>query len=514
MTTTNTTTTMSYSSTTTMSNQKPPTPPKPSACTTTTSSTQLISSYFQSSSNKETEITDDTLLFSESQKMRDVDEIRKMRDEDEMYKFLNSARAKRKRENSGITESMNKLTDREVLEKTLLMQMDLQEQNVQNFSSLRKIEESLNTGNIIPRLDSLENRMEEKDDQIEILKSKVHHLEMEARSRNVMIHNLPETEDRNLNKNVSTILGKIGTYTIDTAQRLGKYMGKENNPRPILVKMATTTARNHILRYSNAIKSEKFLGEKVFITDHVSQETLEQQRNLQQVMHHIRNNGGYAFIPYTVPREIKYQLGPKPTCEADKKPLQTYSYQDFKAGKNPLGSQRPLEAMVHNDKSQPLEVENNLIFLGKEMILSNWHSCNFKIGEKSFNSVEQYLGYDMAIAAGDDTSSVSIMNESDPRLIKIMFNTINWSNMYRYDYDMISAMYDAQFAKFSQNTDLKEYLLSTTGYNLIEGTRDRVWGMGLSLNIDRKSIMNKSQWPTNAQNKCGKSLEKVRSNLK
>ena len=516
MSTTNTTTTMSYSTTMTMSTQKPKTPPKPSTCTTTTSSTQPISAWFQSASNKETELDEDTST-TESQKERDVDDIRIMRHderyENEMHKFLNSTRAKRKRENSGITESYSKLTERELHEKTIEMHMDLAAMNMQTFSSLRNIEETLNTGNIIPRLDDLEQRMEVKDSEIEMLKSRVHHLEMEARSRNVMIHNLPETEDRNLNTHVSSILGKIGTYTIDTVQRLGKYQGKDSNPRPILVKMATTTARNHILRNSSAIKSAKFLGEKVFITDHVSQETLEQQRNLQQVMHKIRNNGGYAIIPLTVPREIKYSLGPKPTCEADKKPLQTYTYEDFKSGKNPLGSHEPLEAMVQNDKSQPLEVENNLIFLGKEMILSNWHICQFKIGDQTFNSVEQYLGYDMAQSAGDDDSSKSIMEESDPRLIKRMFNTIKWSKMYKYDYDMTRSMYDAQLAKFSQNSHLKDYLLGTTGYNLIEGTRDRVWGMGLSLNIDRKSIMNKSQWPTNAQNKCGRSLENVRSNL-
>ena len=295
----------------TMSTQKPKTPPKPSTCTTTTSSTQPISAWFQSASNKETELDEDTST-TESQKERDVDDIRIMRHderyENEMHKFLNSTRAKRKRENSGITESYSKLTERELHEKTIEMHMDVAAMNMQTFSSLRNIEETLKTGNIIPRLDDLEQRMEVKDSEIEMLKSRVHHLEMEARSRNVMIHNLPETEDRNLNTHVSSILGKIGTYTIDTVQRLGKYQGKYSNPRPILVKMATTTARNHILRNSSAIKSAKFLGEKVFITDHVSQETLEQQRNLQQVMHKIRNNGGYAIIPLTVPREMKYTV--------------------------------------------------------------------------------------------------------------------------------------------------------------------------------------------------------------
>ena len=42
-----------------------------------------------------------------------------------MHKFLNSTRAKRKRENSGITESYSKLTERELHEKTIEMHMDL-----------------------------------------------------------------------------------------------------------------------------------------------------------------------------------------------------------------------------------------------------------------------------------------------------------------------------------------------------------------------------------------------------
>ena len=124
----------------------------------------------------ETELDEDTST-TESQKERDVDDIKRMRSderyENEMHKFLNSTRAKRKRENSGITESYSKLNERELHEKTLEMQMDLTYMNMQTFSSLRNIEETLNTGKIVPRLEDLEQRMDVKDSEIEMLKSKV-----------------------------------------------------------------------------------------------------------------------------------------------------------------------------------------------------------------------------------------------------------------------------------------------------------------------------------------------------
>jgi len=167
------------------------------------------------------------------------------------------------------------------------------------------------------------------------------------------------------------------------------------------------------------------------------------------------------------------------------------------------------------NKSEPIKVGNSLIFLGKEMILSNWYPCSFTIGNRTFNCVEQYLGYHMAMSAGDKAVETEIMNTVNPRTQMNLFETIKWSNMSRSEYDMSGPMYDSHLAKFQQNKSLADYLIGTGDVHLLEGTRSLTWGMGLSLNRDYASgkIMDKSKWPRKAANKCGKSLEKVRSNL-
>ena len=49
--------------------------------------------------------------------------------------------------------------------------------------------------------------------------------------------------------------------------------------------------------------------------------------------------------------------------------------------------------------------------------------------------------------------------------------------------------------KFQQNEKLKDYLVKTEGKQIVEGSRDKLWGCGLSLNDP--GILDQSKW-TNA----------------
>ncbi len=65
-------------------------------------------------------------------------------------------------------------------------------------------------------------------------------------------------------------------------------------------------------------------------------------------------------------------------------------------------------------------------------------------------------------------------------------------------------------AKFSQNTDLKQYLLATSTTTLAEASLDPTWGIGLSLRNPNK--MDKNKW--SGKNWLGNLLMSVRTDIK
>jgi hypothetical protein len=72
-------------------------------------------------------------------------------------------------------------------------------------------------------------------------------------------------------------------------------------------------------------------------------------------------------------------------------------------------------------------------------------------------------------------------------------------------------MVDALTAKFSQNKELKTYLLATQGCVLVEAApRDKIWGIGMGEN--NVNIANPSKWK--GANLLGKALMQVRDQIK
>lgn len=70
-------------------------------------------------------------------------------------------------------------------------------------------------------------------------------------------------------------------------------------------------------------------------------------------------------------------------------------------------------------------------------------------------------------------------------------------------------MYNACYAKFSQNSKLKDFLLGTGNSEIVEASPvDNIWGIGFS---SYKAMENTDKW---GQNLLGKTLMKVRAVLK
>ena len=101
---------------------------------------------------------------------------------------------------------------------------------------------------------------------------------------------------------------------------------EQNRPRPIHVLCTYRPDKTEIL--SKAARKLKQKDTNIFFSDDVHPYTREVDRKLRQVMKDMRSKGWLAFIPWTVPRVIKYKSTPRGT----KGPLKTYKLkEDFTA---------------------------------------------------------------------------------------------------------------------------------------------------------------------------------------
>ena len=142
--------------------------------------------------------------------------------------------------------------------------------------------------------------------------------------------------------------------------------------------------------------------------------------------------------------------------------------------------------------------------------LSNWYLSYFKIGGKEFSSAEQYMMYRKAICFKDEEIAKKIMATQDVRLIKALGREVHnyvdsvWASQRE------EAVYEGLFAKFSQNPELKKRLLGTGDALLAEcAVKDRIWGIGLSMNDPDR--LDPSKW--RGASLLGKTLMKVRETL-
>ena len=144
---------------------------------------------------------------------------------------------------------------------------------------------------------------------------------------------------------------------------------------------------------------------------------------------------------------------------------------------------------------------------------SNFYPCNFTEEGKVWKNSEQCFMAKKAKFFGDEEMYNAILNSETPkeakkygRLVK-NFDAEKWSKV------CFDKMYDAVYAKFSQNNGLKKLLLSSDfeGKGFVEGSPfDAIWGV--KMDWRNPDIDNEKNWQ--GQNLLGKVLNKVREDLR
>ena len=144
---------------------------------------------------------------------------------------------------------------------------------------------------------------------------------------------------------------------------------------------------------------------------------------------------------------------------------------------------------------------------------SNFYPCSFTEGGKVWKNSEQCFMAKKAEYFKDMEILEEILKAETPEKAKKLGRKVKNFDAEKWSKVCFDKMYDAVYAKFSQNNDLKELLLSSDfeGKSFVEGSPfDAIWGV--KMDWRNPDIDNEKNWQ--GQNLLGKVLNKVREDLR
>ena len=160
--------------------------------------------------------------------------------------------------------------------------------------------------------------------------------------------------------------------------------------------------------------------------------------------------------------------------------------------------------------NKTMKVTNKAVFFWGG-ICSQWAKSEFTIEGVTYNCAEQYMMAKKALLFGDGEAHAKIMSKKNPRDQKALgrkvrgFNSDEWNEVCR-DY-----VYEANYAKFTQNPAMLSELESYGDKELVEASPyDKVWGIGMHWEDD--GVEDKANWK--GSNWLGEALMQVRDTLK
>lgn len=118
---------------------------------------------------------------------------------------------------------------------------------------------------------------------------------------------------------------------------------------------------------------------------------------------------------------------------------------------------------------------------------SQWHKSNFVVDNIEFSSAEQFMMYNKAILFSDIQTANKILKTKNVREQKALGRQVANFDLNIWVQKSMEIVYKGNKAKFKQNKEYLELLISTNGKTIVEASpTDSIWGIGL-LESDEKS---------------------------
>lgn len=138
---------------------------------------------------------------------------------------------------------------------------------------------------------------------------------------------------------------------------------------------------------------------------------------------------------------------------------------------------------------------------------SQWYDCHFEVEGVEYHTTEQYMMASKARMFGDEEVFQEIMAAASPSEYKDLGRKVHGFEQARWDAAKYDIVVEGNKAKFSQNPELKAFLLSTGDALIAEASPyDKIWGIGLDRETAQQGSAN--QWQ--GENLLGCALMEVR----
>ncbi|EKZ4974847.1 NADAR family protein [Listeria monocytogenes] len=141
---------------------------------------------------------------------------------------------------------------------------------------------------------------------------------------------------------------------------------------------------------------------------------------------------------------------------------------------------------------------------------SQWWICSFKVDGVEYNCAEQFMMAEKAKLFNDMEMREKILAAKHPKQAKDFGRLIRGFQEDIWLENRFNIVMRANQAKFSQNEELKKFLMQTKNRILVEASPvDKIWGIGMA--TDNKNVENPLYWK--GLNLLGFALMVVRDEL-
>ena len=145
-----------------------------------------------------------------------------------------------------------------------------------------------------------------------------------------------------------------------------------------------------------------------------------------------------------------------------------------------------------------------------EACFSQWFESAFTHDGLHYPTAEHYMMAGKARLFGDTDAAARILDASDPGKAKALGRTVKNYDEEQWRTHRFQIVVDGNYAKFSQNKDLGNYLVRTGDQVLVEASPvDPIWGIGLAR--DSADAQHPATWK--GLNLLGFALMEVRDRL-
>ena len=142
---------------------------------------------------------------------------------------------------------------------------------------------------------------------------------------------------------------------------------------------------------------------------------------------------------------------------------------------------------------------------------SQWYDCYFTIDGVCYHTTEQYMMASKALLFGDEDTYREIMAAYDPMKCKKLGRKVRNFDPKVWDERKYDIVVEGNKAKFGQNPELMEFLMSTGDAIIVEASPyDAIWGIGLD--IETAKVGSVEDWK--GENLLGCALMEARDWLK